>query len=320
MYNFFTFLQDGENFLKYDSGPGNDRILIFSTTKNLEVLAEASSWFIDATFKVVPDIFYQMLTVHGKLPTGWTIPLVFALMPNKLHSSYLTVFNELKQLQPNLNPDTVMMDFEQGLQLAITTAFPSYYVRGCLFHWGQAIHRRVVLQGLLSQYKDITSHVRRDIRRILGLPFLPEDIVVAIWENEIKPSLDPSVLPLCSYSEETWLGDNARYNKDVWPQYHSVLTGQDRTNNKLEGFHSGLKKFCGGTKLQFWKFLESLTSLQAMTHMNIIKSNQGDPSPATRKKYRQQNSRLHSIVCNFNVHADVMEYLDSHSLLCIYGL
>ena len=43
--------------MKYDSGPGNDRILIFSTTKNLEVLAEASSWFIDATFKVVPDIF-----------------------------------------------------------------------------------------------------------------------------------------------------------------------------------------------------------------------------------------------------------------------
>ena len=70
MYNFFTFLQDGENFLKYDSEPGNDRILIFSTTKNLEVLAEASSWFIDAIFKVVPDIFYQMLTVHGKLPTG----------------------------------------------------------------------------------------------------------------------------------------------------------------------------------------------------------------------------------------------------------
>ena len=83
-YNFFTFSQDGENFLKYDSGPGNNRILIVST-QNLEVLAEASSWFIDATFKVVPDFFYQMLTVHGKLPTGWTIPLVFALMPNKLH-------------------------------------------------------------------------------------------------------------------------------------------------------------------------------------------------------------------------------------------
>ena len=172
-------------------------------------------------------------------------------------------------------------------------------VRGCLFHWGQAIHRRVVLQGLLSQYKDITSHVRRGIRRILGLPFLPEDFVVAIWENEIKPSLDPSVLLLCSYLEETWLGDNARYNKDVWSQYRSVLTGQDRTNNKLEGFHSGLKKFCGGTKLQFWKFLETLTSLLAMTHMSIIKSNQGEPSAATRKKYRQQNSRLHSIVLQF---------------------
>ena len=56
-----------------------------------------------------------------------------------------------------------------------------------------------------------------------------------------------------------------------------------------------------------------------MTHMNIIKSNQGEPSPATRKIYRQQNSRLHSIVCNFNVHTDVMEYLDSLSLLSIYG-
>ena len=59
MYNFFTFSHDGENF--------------------------ASSWFIGATSKVVPDNFYQMLTVQGKLPTRWTIPLVFALMPNKLH-------------------------------------------------------------------------------------------------------------------------------------------------------------------------------------------------------------------------------------------
>ena len=67
MYNFFTFSQDGENFLKYDSGPGNNRILIFNTTKNLEVLAEASSWFIGATFKLVPDIFYQMLTVSREV-------------------------------------------------------------------------------------------------------------------------------------------------------------------------------------------------------------------------------------------------------------
>ena len=56
------------------------------------------------------------------------------------------------------------------------------------------------------------------------------------------------------------------------------------------------------------------------THMNIIKSNLGELSPATRKKDRQQNSRLHSIVCNLNVHTDVMEYLDSLFLLSIYGL
>ena len=82
----------------------------------------------------------------------------------------------------------------------------------------------------------------------------------------------------------------------------------------------GLKGFIKVSKTSVLEILETLTSLQAMTHMNIIKSNHGEPSPATRKKYRQQNSRLHSIVCNFNVYTEVMEYLDSLSSLFIYGL
>lgn len=43
----------GENFLLYDSGAGtDDRVLVFSTRRNLELLSRSRVWFLDGTFKV----------------------------------------------------------------------------------------------------------------------------------------------------------------------------------------------------------------------------------------------------------------------------
>jgi hypothetical protein len=52
-------------FLLHDSGPERDRILIFSTIKNLEMLKKSNEWFVDGTFKTAPHPFYQVFTIHG---------------------------------------------------------------------------------------------------------------------------------------------------------------------------------------------------------------------------------------------------------------
>ena len=50
-----TTLQHGGSFLLYYSAARN-RILTFSVKSNLEVLATCGSWYIDGTFKIIPEL------------------------------------------------------------------------------------------------------------------------------------------------------------------------------------------------------------------------------------------------------------------------
>lgn len=59
----------GANFLLYDfsNDNGDDgRLLIFGTTENLKFLAQCDHVYMDGTFSVVPAIFKQLYTMHGR--------------------------------------------------------------------------------------------------------------------------------------------------------------------------------------------------------------------------------------------------------------
>ena len=57
----------GEPFLLYDSGSETQRILIFGTQRNLEMLQSSKVWLADGTFKTTPLLFTQVyvITRHG---------------------------------------------------------------------------------------------------------------------------------------------------------------------------------------------------------------------------------------------------------------
>ena len=48
---------------------------------NLDMLSRSEHWFIDGTLGVAPSLFYQMLTIHALMPSGWVIPAVYAILP-----------------------------------------------------------------------------------------------------------------------------------------------------------------------------------------------------------------------------------------------
>lgn len=52
-------------FLLYDNESVDERLLIFATRSNLEILASADGIFADGTFSVTPHLFHQLYTVHG---------------------------------------------------------------------------------------------------------------------------------------------------------------------------------------------------------------------------------------------------------------
>ena len=143
----YTETLTGVPFLLYDSGPGNDRILLFSTQRNLDLMAQCRHWFADGTFKTAPPLFNQLYTIHAVKYYN-VIPTVFVLMPNRTEDTYKRVFNAMKSLNQSLQPSTIMTDFEQSALKASHTAFPSAVQRGCFFHLSQCIWRRIQQAGL----------------------------------------------------------------------------------------------------------------------------------------------------------------------------
>lgn len=61
----FTKTEKGDLFLLHDSGPNNNRLMIFGTAENLSLLAECNSIYMDGTFDVTPPLFKQLYTIHG---------------------------------------------------------------------------------------------------------------------------------------------------------------------------------------------------------------------------------------------------------------
>ena len=66
------------------------RVIVFATEENVKELARAKTWFLDGTFKTAPNIFLQLLTIHG-IVRDHPFPLVYALLPNKTTDSYSAV-------------------------------------------------------------------------------------------------------------------------------------------------------------------------------------------------------------------------------------
>lgn len=104
---------NGQSFLLHDSGPINDRVMIFGTEKNLDFLKTCDVWMFDGTFKSSPVLFDQIFVIHG-YRNGNAYPLIYCLTPNRTTATYQSIFRKLKAINPNLAPTVIMSDFEKA--------------------------------------------------------------------------------------------------------------------------------------------------------------------------------------------------------------
>ena len=114
----------GDNFVLHE----DKTLIIFTTDSNLSVLKSCKHWFADGTFKVCPEDFYQMFTLHG-LFKSQIIPLVYGLLIGKKTSDYDQFF-KLVMDQGDFNPESVLTDFESGTIKSIKGLFPRALHKG----------------------------------------------------------------------------------------------------------------------------------------------------------------------------------------------
>ncbi|KRX51250.1 hypothetical protein T09_6570, partial [Trichinella sp. T9] len=198
--------------------------LVIVTGSNIKLLAAMRTWGMDGTFKVVPQWYQQLFTIHAFV-AGKLVPAVYCLCTGKDVETY--DFNKQSgSPRVNLNPQTIICDFETALIPAIQGYFPNKRVKGCYFQLCQAVHRKVGELGLKTRYRT-EEGTRRKIRMFLATAFLPVpqvDTDVRLLEAGTTGSLSA----LFQYFWWKWMTDERLSLRNV----HHVNI---RTNNHLEG-------------------------------------------------------------------------------------
>ncbi|KRZ65695.1 hypothetical protein T10_4175 [Trichinella papuae] len=85
---------------------------------------------------------------------------------------FQALLNKAAVLRVNLNPQTIICDFETALIPAIQGYFLNTRVQGCYFHFCQAVLRKVGEMGLKTRYRH-DEETRRKIKMLLATAFLP---------------------------------------------------------------------------------------------------------------------------------------------------
>ena len=153
--------------------------LVFASPIMLKALSLATEVHIDATFKTVPALFTQLMTINVissnyvsfnyifllncfsfilKLINLQSFPVAFVLMSGKTQEPYELATNhvllavEARYVRPNIR--LMVSDYEIAILEAMETCFPGGRARGCYFHYGQ-----VLFHIQIRFFNSFTNHV-----------------------------------------------------------------------------------------------------------------------------------------------------------------
>jgi hypothetical protein len=305
-------------FLLHDSGPGEQRILIFGDNGLLDGLARADIWIADGTFKVVPNLFFQLYTIHFQFVRGINPAALYCLLQNKTRNSYDRVMAVLKQLIPSASPAVILTDFEKAAMSAFADTYPTARVTGCYFHLNQAVLRKVNELGMKASYES-DDDIRGMVRCLPALAHVPVDSVEEAFEllAESMPEHE-HMNELVSYFEHTFIrgrrqrgrGNNygpALFPIPTWNQFEAAGDGIPRTTNIVEGWHNALQALFMCSHPSLWSCLDGLQQdchKQTAAYLQGATGVQQQPT----KRYRTLVTRVAAAVATFG-RTDVLTYL-----------
>lgn len=324
----YTFTIKGKPFLIHDSQDGKNRIIAFSTTKNLKLLKKCSIWLSDGTFKVVPVIFSQLYTLHG-LYKGKVLPLVYFLLPNKKKKVYKSALNVIKNNIEDYEPSEILIDFEPAFIKSFNKLFPSTRIKCCFFHFMQCLYRHVQECGLQNMYTNDVAFMT-SIKMIASLTFVPVHDVLFAYDSLIMTEYfvanDDLLSQFLNYFEFTWVGQKTRNNTrkpplfgiDLWNSYEDVKNDLPRTNNAVEGWHHRFANIIDKQHAEIGTMINSIKKEQNLTEVLIEQLKTGrEIAQPKRKKYKTFDTRLKNVIDDYD-RDNIVEYLKNLSSIIAF--
>jgi hypothetical protein len=214
-------------------------------------------------------------------------------------------------------------DFEASLQNAIYGIF-NIEIKGCWFHFNQAIIRKLFNLGFKMRFcNDIDFKLW--VRRFGALALIPVEKIMEAWAiiiNTIPGELNTQIIKFLNYFINTWIlgKQGATMTVNVWNLYN--LEG-DRTNNVLEGNHSGANKQIKPHS-DIYQVIKYFKTNESENSLLFIQMQQGNVKKKESKslKDRKKDENLTRIQLSYkNKEVEFPEYFNqvSHQVTFPYG-
>ena len=192
-------------------------------------------------------------------------------MQNRNEETYRRIFNHLKETRPDLDPQSITLDFELASINAIREVFPNIEINGFFFHFCQATFRKLQELGLQIWYQSSANNALLiqtfQALALVSVEKVSEkfDDLVATLNAEDEQRLDDWL----DYFPRVWIGAvrrnfrcQPRFALAWWKVHQRVLDGHARTNNSLEGWHRAFDQRVGCTHPTLSKLKDKLKKEQ----------------------------------------------------------
>ncbi|XP_050393171.1 uncharacterized protein LOC126826808 isoform X1 [Patella vulgata] len=277
---------------------GERRHHIFATEDQLRLLAKAKTWYMDATFRVINKPYSQLFSIHAFVKAGETtkqVPLVFCVMSGKSQDDYYKVLRAVDKMLPSqIALEGFVVDFEAGLWQALRRRFVDIRIQGCVFHWTQAVFRKIQEKGFQTAYNE-KGDVFNYLRRLMALPFLPEEHVAGMFAH-LKDRCPEQLEPICTYIEDQWISSRLFPIED-W----CVFMLPVRTNNDVEGWHNRLNSRVNARgPVPFYLLICALFSEATKIPLDLTMMSEGSLRRHQRRRYRHVEGQLFNIWDSYN--------------------
>lgn len=286
------------DFLMADYQEGARRILIFSSKEAREKLKTVKHFFADGTFKCVVPPFVQMYSIHGDLGSTEKStnikPLIYALVTDKKEETYQIIFQLLLSQNPSWKPEKFTTDFETAQMNAIQSVFPEVDIKGCFFHFTQALSKKAKSLHILKN-----RACKRHVALCAALALLPEQATDEGWFYIMEDwsEQNENLVKFNDYFTKQWL------QKEDMRRIWCFNSERHRTTNSVEAWHSSInKKLCGNTKPNILQFLSIIKTDASMTSLTIAKLENGHQILNKRKEYIEKDEKI----------AYILEQLDNN--------
>ena len=298
-------INSNERFLLYTGQDG--RLQIFAADTELHTLYNSEYVICDGTFEMTPNSSYQLYTMHAFVGDEG-MPVVWAILPNKSKATYIEMFSAVERSLVEKNGNVgrqrcFLVDFELAAIDAIGSVFRDSRVKGCTFHFRQALMRRAADEGLRVAYVSQSPREVRDwIREIMAMTLLPVVFIPHAWEYLQNPplveddGLNTKMRSFSDYFQRTWI--TGSFSPRLWSHFDN---NGPRTTNLAEGWHNQLNHSFGMPHPSSRNFLHWLQKCQFEVQCREIQLAAGRAPKTRSRTYVQLDARIADAKLNLSL-------------------